>query len=77
MPPEASSLARPADERDGARDLGRAHVVEQDPRRARVERLLDLVERLGLDLDRQGAVALGERCERPRRSRRRGAGGSP
>ena len=52
MPPEASSGTRPRDELDGRADLVAAHVVEQDPVDAGLERLGDVVERLRLDLDR-------------------------
>ena len=53
MPPDASSGTRPATNPTQTRIWSDAHVVEQDPVRARVERLADVVERLGLDLDRQ------------------------
>ncbi len=46
-----------ADDLDRPRDLVGAHVVEQDPVGAGLERLDDLFERLGLDLDRDRRVA--------------------
>ena len=49
---------------DGLAHLLGAHVVEQDPRRAAVEGLAHLRDRLGLDLDRQPVDAPVERRER-------------
>ena len=65
------------DQRHGpAQDIGR-HVVEQDPVGAGGERLVELVERVDLDLDRHGRVlrrgGVDARCRR----RPRGAGGCP
>ena len=51
IPPDASSSARPATSGDGLSQLVRGHVVEQQPRHARVERRAHLVERRALHLD--------------------------
>ena len=67
-------LRAAGDELDGLAHLGRGHVVEQDDVGAGVERLADVVERLRLDLDRQVRAGRAERA-RPRRGRRRRAGG--
>ena len=76
-PPEASSVARPAIERDGLAHQRRRHVVEQDRVGAGVERLAHLVERLGLDLDREARSACAQPLDRGARCRRRRAGGCP
>ena len=76
-PPEASSVALPCDELDGFAHERRRHVVEQDLLRAGGERLAHVVQRLGLDLDRQAASGAREGARRPARPRPRRAGGCP
>ena len=62
IPPLASSSARPATCATVARSSCRRHVVEQQARRARGERLVDLGARRGLDLEQQ----VGPRARAPR-----------
>ena len=56
-PPEASSSARPATSATARAGSAGRHVVEQDPLDAERERLLDLLERVGLDLERKRTAA--------------------
>ncbi len=72
-PPLASSSARPRHLGDRGAQLLRVHVVQQQPRRAGRERLLDLLGVAHLDLQRRRELRRGAARARDRRARCRPA----
>ena len=65
MPPDASRRARPRLRRTASRIVSGVHVVQQDRLGSARERLVELVERVHLDLDRQRRLDARERPRSP------------
>ena len=69
-PPETSTCARPRARLTTSRRSSSEHVVGENARRARRQRLVELLEALHLDLDRH----VGRRLAHPRQRRAHAAG---